>query len=659
MDDITAQPKNSTNNLRNSLKNWFLEGQIKEVEGPHEKAGQHQAHAWWKVMCLTGVDYFSTLGYQPGIAFLAAGALSPIATLILVLLTIFGALPIYRRVANESPNGEGSISMLEDLLPRWRGKLFILALLGFVATDFIITITLSAADATAHIVENPFAPHVFDTHRVELTLLLLLLLGAIFMKGFKEAIGLAVLLVAAYLLLNLVVIGRGVVELAVHPEAISRWKDALWAIPQVKGNPLLMIGLALLVFPKLALGLSGFETGVAVMPLVRGGADDSVKLPIGRIHNTRKLLISAALIMSVMLIASSLVTSILIPAEKYQPAMNGMPAGPANGRALAYLAHELLGDLFGTAYDLSTIAILWFAGASALAGLLNIVPRYLPRYGMAPDWARSSRPLVVVFILIAFAVTIIFKADVDAQGGAYATGVLVLMSSAAVAVTLSAWREGPIRYGFLLIAVVFGYTTVVNIIERPEGIKIASLFIMSIIGVSFISRTLRSTELRVESIELNETAREIIDEVRKGTIRIIASRPDRGDQDEYRLKEKKERWNNHIPLEDPVVFLEVRLGDVSEFSGRIRVRGIRIGNHRVLRTTSPSIPNAIAAFLLYVRDAAGQIPHAYFGWTEGNPATYVLKFIFFGEGDTAPMTREVLRQAEHDPSRRPAIHVGG
>jgi hypothetical protein len=659
MDDITAQPKNTTNNLRNSLKNWFLEGQIKEVEGPHEKAGQHQAHAWWKVMCLTGVDYFSTLGYQPGIAFLAAGALSPIATLILVLLTLFGALPIYRRVAKESPNGEGSISMLEDLLPRWRGKLFILALLGFVATDFIITITLSAADATAHIVENPFAPHIFDTHRVELTLLLLLMLGAIFMKGFKEAIGLAVFLVAAYLLLNLVVIGRGVVELAVHPEAFSRWKDALWAIPQVKGNPLLMIGLALLVFPKLALGLSGFETGVAVMPLVRGGADDTVKLPTGRIHNTRKLLISAALIMSVMLIASSLVTSILIPAEKYQPAMNGMPAGPANGRALAYLAHELLGDLFGTAYDLSTIAILWFAGASALAGLLNIVPRYLPRYGMAPDWARSSRPLVVVFILIAFAVTIIFKADVDAQGGAYATGVLVLMSSAAVAVTLSAWREGPIRYGFLLIAVVFGYTTVVNIIERPEGIKIASLFIMSIIGVSFISRTLRSTELRVESIELNETAREIIDEVRKGTIRIIASRPDRGDQDEYRLKEKKERWNNHIPLEDPVVFLEVRLGDVSEFSGRIRVRGIRIGNHRVLRTTSPSIPNAIAAFLLYVRDAAGQIPHAYFGWTEGNPATYVLKFIFFGEGDTAPMTREVLRQAEHDPSRRPAIHVGG
>ncbi len=639
------------NTATTGLKGWMMQG-VQEMEGPHEKEGHHQQHPWWKIMCLTGVDYFSTLGYQPGIAFAAAGALSPIATLILVLLTIFGALPIYNRVATESPRGQGSISMLERLLSRWKGKLFVLALLGFVATDFVITITLSAADASEHIIHNPFVEehlHFLD-HPIPVTLLLILTLAAVFLKGFKEAIGIAVFLVIAYLSLNLVVIGVGIYQIAINPSLLLNWKDALFTTTTITGateprSLLLIIGLSLLVFPKLALGLSGFETGVAVMPLIKNPH---------RITNTRKLLMSAALIMSFFLICSSFITSVLIPTAEFEE------GGKAQGRALAYLAHTYLGDMFGTAYDISTILILWFAGASAMAGLLNIVPRYLPRYGMAPDWARATRPLVIVFSIICFAITLIFKANVEAQGGAYATGVLVLMTSAAVAVTISAWvKKQAMKWAYLLIALVFAYTTVTNIIERPDGIKIAGLFILAIVVASFVSRAMRTTELRVEKIEFDEQARQFIDEMAQGEIRIVTNRRETGDVEEYRFKEHEKRVDNHIPSSDPILFYEIELGDASEFKGKLKIRGVEIEGYRILRTESAAVPNAIAALLMHLRDKTGKIPHVYFGWSEGNPIHYLIRYILFGEGDTAPVTREILRQAEPDPELRPSVHVGG
>ncbi|HEX6288090.1 MAG TPA: hypothetical protein VFZ66_02820 [Herpetosiphonaceae bacterium] len=635
----------------NRLTRWLLGDQPKEMEGPYEKEREHHTHPWWQVMCLTGVDYFSTLGYQPGIAALAAGALSPLATIVLVLLTLFGALPMYNRVAAESPHGDGSISMLERLLSWWQGKLFVLCLIGFVTTSFIITITLSAADATAHIIENPLVPRWLD-HPVAVTIVLIALLGAVFLKGFKEAIGIAVGVVAAYIALSLVVVGVGLYQIVQHPEVLTNWQRALFT---THGNIFVMIGTALILFPKLALGLSGFETGVVVMPLVRGYPGDTDERPVGRIHNTRKLLMGAALIMSVMLISSSFITTLLIPPAEF------LEGGEANGRALAYLAHHYLGDIFGTLYDLSTIAILWFAGASAMAGLLNIVPRYLPRYGMAPEWARATRPLVFIFTAVCFVVTYLFRADVDAQGGAYATGVLTLMGSAAVAVTLSAWRERQrwLTLAFGLITLIFIYTTLVNVVERPDGIKIAAFFIGAIIVTSLISRVWRSTELRTERVEIDPVAERFLNEVGRREIRLIANQLDAGDVQEYYLKEKEVREDTHLPPNEPILFLEVTVCDASEFEDVLEVKGVEVGGYRILRAESSAVPNAIASFLLHLRDRTDRTPHVYFGWTEGNPVKYLLRFILFGEGDIAPVTHEILRRAEPDPERRPAVHVGG
>ncbi|MDQ0585457.1 amino acid transporter [Streptomyces rishiriensis] len=631
---------------------WLLRHRVQAVN-PAAETGAGESHAWWKVMCLTGVDYFSSLAYVPAIAALAAGAVSPLATLLLVVLTLLGMLPMYRRVAGESPHGAGSVAMLEDLLPFWRGKLFVLVLLGFVVTSWIITITLSAADASVHMVESSYAPQALQGHEVVITVALLLLLGGVFLLGFSEAVSVAIPLVAVFLVLNAVTIGVGLMDVFTSPDAFSAWTGAL---TEGRGFGDLA-GPALLAFPLLVLGLSGFETGVSMMPLISAEGETAEQRLKSRIRNARRLLTTAALVMSVYLLAASLVTTVLIPHKEFEA------GGAANGRALAWLAHEHVGEAFGTAYDVSTILILWFAGASAMAGLVNIVPRYLPAYGMAPEWGRAVRPVVLVYTALCVIITIAFDADIDAQAGAYATGILAMMVSGAFAVTVSALRrrQRALSVGFAALTAVLLYALVANIIDKPDGITISAMFIVGIITISLISRISRTTELRADKVVFDETARRFVSGTlaHDNAINIIANRRQAGDAAEYADKEREQRATNPVPGLADILFLEIDVVDPSDFSETLTVHGVEIDGHRILRAAAPAAPNAIAAILLTLHETTGVQPHCYFAWAEGSPLTHMFRYFLLGRGDTAPLTREIIRQHQPDPARRPGIHVAG
>jgi len=675
----------------------------------HTPKPNHHQSFWLWVMCLTGVDYFSTLGYQPAIAFQNAGMLAPLATILLVMVTLFGALPIYMYVAGQSPNGLGSIGMLERLVHGWPGKFIVLTMLGFAATDFVITKTLSAADATSHLIENPLWP--FESYkyaqRMGITILLLLLLGAMFLRGFREVIGLAVLLAMSYLLLNLIIVVLGMYHLYEHPEKVLVWWERVttnqWYIadPPIKGSSTLtLVLLCLLIFPKLALGLSGFETGVAVMPLIKGKPTDTETNPAGRIRNARKLMITAALIMSFFLLSSSVLVSTLIPPTAFvsieqleekqkkglplstveQEYLNELkasnrgdrPLPTARDRALAYIAHNdgpeslspLFGPVFGTIYDLSTIAILWFAGASAMAGLLNLVPQYLPRYGMAPEWARAVRPLVLLFTAINLLVTWIFRADVESQGGAYATGVLMLMTSACLASVIDVYRKRQgklwqrLPWGFTLILLVFVYTTTANIIEKPDGIKIASFFICTIITTSIISRLSRSRELRFDGFELPDPQSKFLwESILSLEMPILV--PHRPGRRSLISKEAAIRKDHRLPPELPILFVEVGLADASEFVQKPTLTIEQEEGRYILKiSNAASIAHAIAAVALELAKH-GQPPEIHCGWTDETPLAGTLGFLLFGEGNVPWMVHDLIRRAEPDPSRRPPVIIAG
>ena len=609
---------------------WLSRG-----ESVDRQAGRQTAtHPWWKVIWLTGVDYFSTLGYQPGIALLAAGALAPIATVILVFVTLLGALPVYAQVAARSYAGQGSIAMLESLLEGWKGKVLVLVLLGFAATDFVITMTLSAADAAKHAVENPILQPVLGERQMLVTLAILTLLAAVFLKGFSEAIGLSAAAALPYLALNFVVLVRCIWEVIAHPTLLADWRAAL----AVKGDVSLLIAGAVLVYPKLALGLSGFETGVSVMPLIDGGEADRAynprqgSRPLGRIANARKLLLAAAAIMSGMLMLSSFVTTLLIAPTDYQH------SGKASGRALAFLAHRYFGVVFGSVYDLSTMLILGFAGASAIAGLLHLIPRYLPRFGMAPQWAEHSRPLVLVLLAAGVVITLIFGADVEAQSGAYATGVLVLILSAAFAATLALSRERRYVLAFYtgIFCLVFAYTLAENCLERPDGLIIGTVFTLLLMLACAVSRSIRSVELRIpHGYFADVESWRIGPELTGKKVHLV---PISSSSAEARRRTKAEILR-HYNVRGPFFFLHVNLLDNrSEFSAPLELSLQKEGNDYVGEVSGAV---AVANTIAFVSEHIDPIS-IFIGLTRRGLMTQAVRYLLFGEGETGLMVYAVL-----------------
>ena len=632
---------------RSAIGRWLSHG---DVLDDHAGAGS-DPHPWWKVIWLTGVDYFSTLGYQPGIALLAAGAIAPIATVILVVVTLLGALPVYAQVAGRSYAGQGSIALLENLLAGWKGKALVLVLLGFATTDFVITMTLSAADAAKHAIENPIFHPMLGDHAVIVTLVILIVLAIVFLFGFSEAIGLATAAAVPYLLLNLVVLGRAAFEVITHPEFVTHWRSAL----ATRGDPSAVMVAAAVVFPKLALGLSGFETGVSVMPLIDGDARDRdynqrAGAPQGRIHNTRKLLLTAAAIMSVMLLVSSVITTLLIEPADYQE------GGRAAGRAIAFLAHRYLGHAFGTLYDISTIFILGLAGASAMAGLLHLIPRYLPRYGMAPRWAALSRPLVLVLLTIDIIVTLVFDAGVEAQSGAYATGVLVLILSAAVAATLALWHER--RHALALytgvLCVVFGYTLADNCIERPDGLIIGTIFTLLLMLACALSRSMRALEIRIPyGFFVNVESWRLGPELRGKKIHLVPIKTSSPDN----RRRKKAEIVKHFKVQGPFLFLHVNLIDNrSEFSAPLEVDLSKEDGDYVAEVYGAV---AIANTIAFVSEAIDPIS-IFISLTRRGLMEQALRYLFLGEGETGLIVYAILlRYWEWTPEEdvRPLIFL--
>jgi hypothetical protein len=666
--------------------------------------------AWWLVFCLVGLDYFSTLAYLPSVAVEAAHALAPLAAAGVVVVTLFLAVPVYSYVVGRSPAGLGATGLLDERIRGWTGKFLLLVLLGFVATDFVITRTLSVADAAAHLLANPIwkdhAARVienkekirqalpdalrggfFDFWNEQLLLTVVLSvvcfsLWGLLRRGFTRTfLRVGALVVGVYLGLTGFIVGSCLLYLREHPEIVSDWWRQVGTAADLPARAsfgdmaLAVASLTLVSFPQMALGLSGFELSMANAPLVRGDASDTPESPRGRVRKTRLLMLAAALVMGVFVLSSVFSVTLLVPEYKLAEGRS------ARHRALAFIAHggdptglssdkqiadicPLFGETFGTVYDLSTVAILCLAGASSALGMREVVPHYLARYGMQLHWAERSGVILHLFNLTVLLVTVVFRASVSDQQWAYATSVLALLSGAAVAAVLDvrarragSWLRFPIAAPFALAAVFFLLAGALTTFLNASGLAIALAFVLVTVVTAFVSRWMRSTELRFAGFTFaDEHSKTRWGHVCGQDFQVLV--PHRPGTISLAEKEQEIRSRHRIAADVPVIFVEVEKGDTSDFMQAPLLRVVEDDGREVVRVSHcASVAHVLAAMGLAFREV-GRPPEIHFGWSDESPLAANLNFLLLGEGNVPWMVHALVRKAEPEPSRRPRVVIG-
>ena len=667
------------------------------------------SNPWPLVLCLVGVDYFSTLAYLPSIAVQAAGSYAPVAAGAVVLVTFLLALPVYWYVVGRSRDGRGGAGLLEDLIPGWRGKLVVLTLLGFAAADFVITRSLSLADAAVHVIHNEHGRRLVEHLPTQLALdgqshwppvqwalnriaepqvavtLILSILSFGLWQLLKHGVTRRVLVflagaVSSYLAVTAVVIVSAVIYLTHHDEIWLAWQETIFSPGQPAGandaapNDWMWawLSVALWTFPQMALGLSGFEMIMTVVPGVSGGSGEQADNPAGRVRNTRKLMVTAAAIMAVYLVSAVAVTTLLVPREQL------LPGGAAEHRALSYLAHgsplsdgrgvslnSIVGEHFGDLFDVSSVLILCLAGATVTMGLQSLLPHYLNRLGMEVTWAGRVGVILLVLNVVVLVLTVVFRASPSSQQWAYAASVLMLLAGTALAATTDLGRRAEFRRKSLPLAILsagvagfFLVMTGLTVLINHSGLTIATCFVAAILISSIVSRWIRSTELRFEGFDFaDESSRRRWEELQQSGLKVLV--PHRPGLISLTDKSRALQLDYRLDPALPIIFVEAALGDPSNFYQKPMLRIEREGELEVIRVSKcVSVSHVLAAIGIELCKGGGRPPEIIFGWSNEPPLAANLNFLLLGEGNIPWMVKALVRRAVPDAARQPRIVIG-